>query len=68
MILWPVELLIMYLMSRHNKEKNGAEAWVQADNASIDMTPWKYRKVASIAVLVFVAIVYITFSPLGIGT
>lgn len=68
LILWPIELLIMYFMSRHNKEKNGVAAWVQEDTASVDMTPWKYRKVASIAILLFVAVVYITFSPLGIGT
>lgn len=68
LVLWPIELLIMYFMSRNNKEKNGAAAWVQEDTASVDMTPWKYRKAASVAILLFVAVVYITFSPLGIGT
>ena len=68
LVLWPIELLIMYFMSRNNKEKNGAVAWVQEDTASVDMTPWKYRKAASVAILLFVAVVYITFSPLGIGT
>ncbi|MGN1014948.1 MAG: solute:sodium symporter family transporter [Butyricicoccus sp.] len=68
LVLWPVELLIMYLMNRNNKNKNGAEAWVQEDAGAVDLTPWKYRKIASIAIILFVAIVYITFSPLGIGT
>lgn len=67
LVLWPIELLIMYFMSRKNREKNGAAAWVQEDTSSVDMTPWKYRKVASVAILLFVAVVYITFSPLGIG-
>lgn len=68
LVLWPIELLIMYLMSRHNKNKNHAVAWEQEDTSSVDMTPWKYRKVASVAILLFVAVVYLTFSPLGIGT
>lgn len=67
LVLWPIELLIMYFMSRNN-QKNGAAAWVQEDTASVDMTPWKYREAASVAILLFVAVVYITFSPLGLGT
>lgn len=67
-ILWPIELLIMYLMSRHNKNKNGVDAWTQEDAGAVDMTPWKYRKIVSVLVLLFVAVVYIVFSPLGIGT
>lgn len=67
LVLWPIELLIMYFMNRNNKLKNGAQAWVQQDAGAVDLTPWKYRKAASIAILLFVALVYITFSPLGIG-
>ncbi|MGM9616975.1 solute:sodium symporter family transporter [Butyricicoccus sp.] len=68
LVLWPIELLIMYLMNRNNKIKHGADAWVQEDVGAVDLTPWKYRKIAAILILLFVAAVYITFSPLGIGT
>ncbi|MDO4617348.1 MAG: solute:sodium symporter family transporter [Lachnospiraceae bacterium] len=68
LILWPIELLIMFLLSRHNKVKNGAQAWVQEDVGAVDMTPWKYRKIAAIIILILVALVYIAFSPLGVGT
>jgi len=67
LVLWSIELLIMYFMNRNNKIKNGAQAWVQQDAGAVDLTPWKYRKAASIAILLFVVLVYITFSPLGIG-
>lgn len=68
LVLWPIELLIMYFMNRKNKIKNGVTAWVQEDVGAVDLTPWKYRKLAAILILLFVAVVYITFSPLGIGT
>ena len=68
LVLWPIELLIMYFMSRNNKIKNNAVAWKQEDVGAVDLTPWKYRKIAAILILLLVAVVYITFSPLGIGT
>ena len=69
LILWPIELAIMALLN-HNNTKNHPElhAWVQEDVGAVDLTPWKYRGIASIAILLFVAAVYIAFSPLGIGT
>ena len=66
-ILWPLEMLIMYLMHRRNKSK-GAAVWVQQDVGAVDLTPWKYRIVASVAIMLFVLVVYLAFSPLGIGT
>lgn len=65
-ILWPIELLIMFFMNRANKNK-GAQAWVQQDVGAVDLTPWKYSKIVSVIVLVCVVLVYIAFSPLGIG-
>ncbi len=69
LILWPIELAIMALLN-HNNKKNHPElhAWVQEDVGAVDLTPWKYRGIASIAILLFVAAVYIAFSPIGIGT
>lgn len=68
LVLWPIELLIMYLMNRHNKSKYNVEAWVQEDVGAVDLTPWKYRKIASVLILLFLAAVIIVFSPIGIGT
>ena len=65
-ILWPLEMLIMYLMHRRNKSK-GAEVWVQQDVGAVDLTPWKYSKIVSVIVIVCVLLVYLAFSPLGIG-
>lgn len=58
----------MYLMDRRNKRINNVEDWVQEDVGAVDLTPWKHRYLASILILLFVAAVYIAFSPLGIGT
>ena len=63
-ILWPLEMLIMYLMHRRNKSK-GAEVWVQQDVGAVDLTPWKYSKLVSVIVIVCVLLVYLAFSPLG---
>ena len=65
-ILWPLEMLIMYLMHRRNKSK-GAKVWVQQDVGAVDLTPWKYSKLVSVIVIVCVLLVYLAFSPLGIG-
>lgn len=66
-ILWPIELLIMYVMNLRNK-RLGVQAWVQQDVGAVDLTPWKYSKVVSMIVLVCVILVYLAFSPFGIGT
>lgn len=55
-------MLIMYLMHRRNKNK-GAEVWVQKDVGAA----WKYSKIVSVIVIVCVLLVYLAFSPLGIG-
>ena len=65
-ILWPIELLLMALMNRSNKNK-GAVAWVQEDVGAVDLTPWKYRWVATVCIIVCVIVIYTAFSPIGIG-
>ncbi len=60
-ILWPLEMLIMYLMHRRNKSK-GAAVWVQQDVGAVDLTPWKYSKIVSVIVIVCVLLVYLAFS------
>ncbi|WP_415344877.1 solute:sodium symporter family transporter [Clostridium perfringens] len=41
--------------------------FVQADKALIDMTPWKYAKPASLAVVLVMAFIYLLFSPIGLA-
>lgn len=65
-VLWPIELLIMYILHSRNKA-SGAPVWVQEDVGAVDLTPWKYRKVVAGIALVCVIFVYIVFSPLGLG-
>ncbi|MDR3767377.1 MAG: solute:sodium symporter family transporter [Butyricicoccus sp.] len=64
-VLFPLELLIMYIMQRRNPTP---EAYVQKDVGAVDLTPWKYRYVVSGVVILCVIVVYIIFSPLGIAS
>ncbi len=66
-VLLPLELLLMYLMNQSNKQKN-PEAWIQEDVGAVDLTPWKYRWVAAGLIILCIVVVYVAFSPLGIGT
>ena len=66
-VLLPVELLVMFIFNQRNKTKH-PEVWVQEDIGAVDLTPWKYRWLATALILICVAAVYIAFSPLGIGT
>lgn len=68
LVLLPLELLLMYLMDRHNRKVSSEPAWEQKDAGAVDLTPWKYRWVATALVIVCVIAVYAAFSPLGIGT
>lgn len=68
LVLWPIELLIMAFLDRRNKKLHPEmKAWEQKDVHAVDMTPWKYRKVCSVAIIVLCLIVYAAFSPLGFG-
>lgn len=68
LVLLPLELLLMYLMNQHNRKISSEPAWEQKDVGAVDLTPWKYRWVATILIIVCVIAVYVAFSPLGIGT
>lgn len=68
LVLLPLELLLMYLMNRNNRDKNHVEAWTQQDVGAVDLTPWKYRWLAAGLIILCIIIVYTAFSPLGIGT
>ncbi|MGN1030465.1 MAG: solute:sodium symporter family transporter [Butyricicoccaceae bacterium] len=68
LIVVPIELLLMFIMNQNNKKKNPElPAWEQEDVHAVDLTPWKYRWVATALIIVFVIVVYAAFSPLGIG-
>ena len=69
LVLWPLEMIIMALLNSNNKKKHPElVAWVQKDVSAVDLTPWKYRGIAAVGILLFIAVVYLAFSPLGIGT
>ncbi len=69
LVLWPLEMIIMALLNSNNKKKHPElVAWVQKDVGAVDLTPWKYRGIAAVGILLFIAVVYLSFSPLGIGT
>ena len=68
LVLLPLELLLMAVMNSANKKKDNAPAWTQEDVGAVDLTPWKYRWVATVLIIVCVIVVYAVFSPLGIGT
>ena len=57
----------MFIFNQRNKAKH-PEVWVQKDIGAVNLTPWKYRGVATALILICVAAVYLAFSPLGIGT
>ena len=63
-VLFVVEFAIMWYLNKYR----GTEDYVPADVGAVDLTPWKYRIVASVAIMLFVLVVYLAFSPLGIGT
>ena len=68
LVLWPVELLIMAFLNHRNKKAHPEmEAWEQEDVHAVDLTPWKYRKVCAVAIIICCIIVYAAFSPLGFG-
>ncbi len=69
LVLLPLELLLMCFMNRRNKSKNHEiPAWIQEDAGAVDLTPWKYRWVATAFIIICVIAVYVAFSPIGIGT
>ena len=67
LVLLPFELLLMAIMNANNKKKDDTP-WAQKDVGAVDLTPWKYRWVATALIVVCVVVVYAVFSPLGIGT
>lgn len=62
-VLFPIELAIMWWL---NKYRPG-EYYEIHDVGAVDLTPWKYRHIVSIAGIVLAIGIYILFSPLGIA-
>ncbi|BCU51488.1 solute:Na+ symporter, SSS family [Staphylococcus auricularis] len=63
-VLFFVDLAIILLFN-HFKPSNTFD--IHSNYAKVDMTPWKYRYVTGIIVLILVVICYIIFSPIGIA-
>jgi SSS family solute:Na+ symporter len=68
LVLLPLELLIMAFFNSRNKKNGNPPAWIQEDAGVVDLTPWKYRWIATALIIICVIVVYVAFSPLGIGT
>ncbi|MBQ8584857.1 MAG: solute:sodium symporter family transporter [Butyricicoccus sp.] len=62
-VLFPVELIIMWAL---NKYRPGEE-YIIRDVGAVDLTPWKYRHIVSIAGILLAIGIYVFFSPLGIA-
>ena len=60
---WIVDMIIMYVFA---KVSPGPEVKMNY-NSEVDMTPWKYAKVASVLVVVLIIALYTIFSPLFLG-
>ena len=63
-ILFFIDLAVLLIF---NKLYPSNEFDLSKDFSKVDMTPWKYRYVAGIAVLAVVVVSYIIFSPLGVA-
>ncbi|MGN1013955.1 MAG: solute:sodium symporter family transporter [Butyricicoccus sp.] len=69
LVLLPLELLIMFFLNQRNKAKHPEmKAWIQEDANAVDLTPWKYRKICAVLIIICCLVVYALFSPLGVGT
>ena len=62
-VLFPVEMLIMWYLNKYKAQ----EEYVVPDVGAVDLTPWKYRHIVSVAGLILAVVIYIFFSPLGIA-
>ena len=58
---------LLSLMLLIGKLKPRATDFILEDSKAVDLTPWKYSKLVSVIVIVCVLLVYLAFSPLGIG-
>ncbi len=65
-VLVSIEFIYLYITDRMNKNK-GEPRWEQEDVKAVDLTPWKYRYIVSVIIMVCILTVYFICSPLGIG-
>ena len=63
-ILLPISVMVMIIIG---KIKPRETDFVQADKSKVDMTPWKHAKLMSFSIVVIMLLIYLVFSPLGIG-
>ncbi|RSD26715.1 solute:sodium symporter family transporter [Mesobacillus subterraneus] len=63
-ILFVVEVAIMIVIGFW---KPTAKPYTFHSDAAVDMVPWKYSLPVSIVLLALVAVIYVTFSPIGLA-
>lgn len=65
-ILFVIDCLIIVIVSKYRPRPADAIENVER-HYEVDMTPWKYRKHMSIAIIAVTVIFYCIFSPFGLG-
>ena len=63
-VLFVLNVAVMLLIGRISPR---ATPYVMQDVGAVDLTPWKYRKIAAIGALCLMCCVYLLFSPLGLA-
>ena len=59
-VLFVLNVAVMLLIGRISPR---ATPYVMQDVGAVDLTPWKYRKIAAIGALCLMCCVYLLFSP-----
>lgn len=63
-VLFVLNVAVMLLIGKISPR---ATPYVMQDVGAVDLTPWKYRKIAAIGALCLMCCVYLLFSPLGLA-
>lgn len=63
-ILIILNVIVMLLIGKLTPRET---PYIMEDVGAVDLTPWKYRKLAAIGALCLMCCVYLLFSPLGLA-
>lgn len=63
-VLFVLNVAVMLLIGKISPRTT---PYVMQDVGAVDLTPWKYRKIAAIGALCLMCCVYLLFSPLGLA-
>ena len=63
-VLFVLNVIVMLLIGKLTPRET---PYIMEDVGAVDLTPWKYRKLAAIGALCLMCCVYLLFSPLGLA-